>query len=145
MMLLQPIWIASGLSNKQWSTRVKPASSNGTINRCRFNRHYLSRVEQSAEVKLCEVSVQRRDDSKVSVQPDTTASASRIARVTHSSLAAPWWQGVRRWSSEGCRLLTLVNFFAVTNSENQDHQSIFFYAGNDSDVTQSVFPEVTKY
>jgi hypothetical protein len=30
MMLLQPIWIASGLSNKQWSTRVKSASSNGT-------------------------------------------------------------------------------------------------------------------
>jgi hypothetical protein len=31
MMLLQPIWIASGLSNKQWSTRVKPASSNWTV------------------------------------------------------------------------------------------------------------------
>jgi len=32
MMLLQPIWIASGLSNKQWSTRVKPAYSNGSVN-----------------------------------------------------------------------------------------------------------------
>ena len=68
-----------------------------------------------------------------------------IPRVSHSELAAPWWQGVRRWRSEGCRLLTLVNFFAVTNPQNQDHQSIIFYAGNDSDVTQSVFSEVTKY
>jgi hypothetical protein len=40
---------------------------------------------------------------------------------------------------------TSVNFFAVTNPQNQDHQSIIFYAGNDSDVTQSVFPEVAEF
>jgi hypothetical protein len=37
-----------------------------------------------------------------------------------------------------------IYFLAVTNPQDQDHQSIIFYAGNDSDVTQSVFPEVTK-
>lgn len=30
-MLLQPTWIASGLSNKQWLTRVEAASSDGSV------------------------------------------------------------------------------------------------------------------
>jgi len=40
---------------------------------------------------------------------------------------------------------TSVNFFSVANPQNQDHKSIIFYAGNDSDVTQSVLPEVAQF
>jgi hypothetical protein len=37
-----------------------------------------------------------------------------------------------------------IYFLAIAYPQDQDHQSIIFDAGNDSDVTQSVFPEVTK-
>ena len=38
-----------------------------------------------------------------------------------------------------------VNFFAVAHPQNQDHQSLVLDAGNDSDVTQSVFQEVAQF
>jgi len=37
-----------------------------------------------------------------------------------------------------------INFLAIANPQDQDHQAIIFDAGNDSDVTQSVFPEVAQ-
>ena len=44
---------ATRLNMRQKSSSVVAASSDGTINRCRLNRHYCIRVEQQVAVSYC--------------------------------------------------------------------------------------------
>jgi len=57
----QPTLTQQGQNNQQRLSSVMAASSNGTIDACRFNPHLWVRAEQSSEVKQGRGSVRQLD------------------------------------------------------------------------------------